>query len=883
MPQKFELSRFTQKARKALERAQELAKKFRHQHVDVEHTLLAMLEQDDSVAGSLLEDVGVDPKPIGRQLIDELELMPRNYRSGEEVFVGKPLLGALQQAEREAKNRGDQFTSNEHLLLVIARLDDTFAGSLLADAGADPEDIADAIDSARDGEKITSPDDDSDDESDILAQYSEDITALAAADELDPVIGRDTQIRRLTQVLTRRTKKNPVLLGEPGVGRTSIVHALAKRLVDDDVPKRLLGKRLLRLDLGALVAGTSLRGQFEERIKSVIQQVADSDGEILLFIPDLHRMVGAGGGDSSDASALISPALARGEISCIGTSTVDDYRQNIENDPALERRFQSIHVEEVDVDKCISILRGIKQGFEIHHGVQIADSALVAAAEMTDRYVQDRNLPDKAIDAIDEAASRLRVEIDSKPTQLDAVERRLHNLERERQALAEAKDPETVQAREDLEDDIEELRGEAERLRELWEAEKDVLDEITHYKEELEATQKEIDEAQRDGELGRAAEIRYSVLPQIEKKVEAAQQQLDELHADERLLKEYVDDNDVGAVIADWTGIPVSKMLESEREKLLNMPERLKQRVVGQDDAIDTITSAIWRSRAGLRDPDRPIGNFMFVGPTGVGKTELAKALSEFLFDSEDALIRIDMSEYMEQAKVNTLIGSARGYVGSEKGGILTEAVRLHPYSVVLFDEAEKAHPDVFNLLLQLMDEGRLTDSQGREVDFTNTLVILTSNVGSRRIMDLSGNASNEEMSEEVHDILRDHFRPEFLNRLDDPIVFNALDKDSIRKIVDIQKRSLRSLLREQRMTIDITDDAKDFLADAGYEPEYGARPLQRAIGNHIQDPLAVEILEGRFEAGDHVIVDVADDDKSLTFEKGDPQAERPEGEEAAE
>ena len=882
MPQKFELSRFTQKASQALERAQELAKKFRHKHVDIEHTLLAMLEQDDSVAGALLEDVGVDPKPIGRKLIDELELLPRNYRSGDQVFVGKSLLGALQQGEREAKNRGDQFTSTEHLLLVFARLDDTFAGSLLADSGADPKKIKDAIDESRGGEKITSPEDEQE-SSDILEKYAEDITALAEQDELDPVVGRDTQIRRLTQVLTRRTKNNPVLLGLPGVGRTSIVHALAGRLVEDDVPARLKGKRLLRLDLGALVAGTSLRGQFEERIKTVIQEVAASDGEIILFIPDLHRMVGAGGGDSSDASSMIKPALARGEISCIGTSTVDDYRQHIEDDPALERRFQSIHVEEVGVDECVSILRGIKQGFEIHHGVQINDSALVAAAEMTDRYVQDRNLPDKAIDAIDEAASRLRVEIDSKPTELDAVERRLHNLESERQTIADATDPETVEARRDLEDDIEQLRKEAERLRTLWDDEKEVLDEITHHKEELEAAQKEIEEAERAGELGRAAEIRYSVLPEIEKKVDEAQQKMDDLHEEERLLKEYVDDNDVGAVIADWTGIPVSKMLESEREKLLNMPDRLRQRVVGQDPAIETITSAIWRSRAGLRDPDRPIGNFMFVGPTGVGKTELAKALSEFLFDSEDALIRIDMSEYMEQASVNTLIGSARGYVGSEKGGVLTEAVRLHPYSVVLFDEAEKAHPDVFNLLLQLMDEGRLTDSQGREVDFTNTLVILTSNVGSRRIMDLSGEVSGEKLADEVHDILRDHFRPEFLNRLDDPIVFNALDKDAIRQIVDIQKRGLRELLREQRMTIDITDEAKDFLADAGFEPEYGARPLQRAIGTYIQDPLAVEILEGLFETGDHVVVDVDDDGDSLTFSKGSPaDVESTESEEEA-
>ena len=874
MPRKFDLSRFTRTARAALERAQTLAKKFKHKRVDVEHTMLAMLEQDAGVARTLLEKLDVDPKPLGLDLFEELELMPHTYRSGDQVYVADDLLDALERAGDIASARGDRYASSEHLLQVFADQKKTFVGRLLRDAGVTGDAIAQAIDDSRGGEKITSADDGGDDQASLLDQYAEDLTAMAKDDELDPVIGRDRQIRRLTEVLTRRTKNNPVLLGEPGVGRTSIVHALARRLVEDDVPQRLNGKRILRLDLGSLVAGTSLRGQFEERIKSVIKEVAKSDGEIILFIPELHQIVGAGGGDSSDASAMLKPALARGEISCIGTSTVDDYRQQIESDPGLERRFQSIRVDEVDIDQCVSILRGIKQGFEIHHGVQIADGALVAAAEMSDRYVQDRQLPDKAIDVIDEAASRLRVEIDSKPTELDALERRLHNLEVERQSIADATHTETVEERKRLDNDIESLREEASRLRVRWETEKEVLDDITEVKEEIEATEKEIHEASRQGELGRAAELRYSVLAKLNQKLDDAQKRMDRLHEEERLLKEYVDANDIGAVIADWTGIPVSKMLESEREKLLNMPDRLRNRVVGQDGAIETLTRAIWRSRAGLQDPDRPIGNFMFVGPTGVGKTELAKAMAEFLFDSEDSLIRIDMSEYMEQSKVNTLIGSARGYVGSEKGGILTEAVRLNPYSVVLFDEAEKAHPDVFNLLLQLMDEGRLTDSQGRRVDFTNTLVILTSNVGSRRIMDLSGQVSGEELHDEVHEILKDHFRPEFLNRLDSPIVFNALDKDSIRQIVDIQKRGLRRLLSEQRMTIDISDEAKDFLTEAGFEPEYGARPLQRAIGTHIQDPLAVEILEGKFEPGDHVVVCVADDGESLSFVKGQRDAD---------
>ncbi|RAL21767.1 type VI secretion system ATPase TssH [Lujinxingia litoralis] len=869
MPQKFDLSRFTQKARKALERAQSLAQTLRHDHVDLEHTLLAMLEQDDSVAQSLLENLGANPKALGRKLIDELELLPKSYRKQEQPFVGKDLLGALQEAGELANTLGDQFTSSEHLLIAFARRSSSYAGRALRDAGATAEKLEEAVKKARGGQKITSAEGPA---SEILSKYAQDITAMAERGELDPVIGRDAEIRRVMQVLTRRTKNNPVLLGHPGVGKTSIVNALAQRLVAGDVPAGLAGKRLMRLDLGALVAGTSLRGQFEERIKTVVQEVVNSRGRIILFIDELHQLVGAGGKDSSmNASNMLKPALARGELSCIGTSTVEEYRQHVEADAALERRFQSIHVEEVSTDGCVSILRGIKQGFEIHHGVQIDDSALVAAAQMTARYVQDRFLPDKAIDAIDEAASRLRLEIDSKPTELDAVERRVHALEMERQAIAESTNPETVEERTELENAIESQREEAARLRVRWETEKVVLDEITTIKEEIEATEKTSQEAQRAGELGRAAEIRYSVMPKLKQKLEAAQARMSELHKEERLLKDFVDANDIGEVIADWTGIPVSKMLESEREKLLNMPDRLRQRVVGQDSAIETICSAIWRSRAGLQDRNRPIGNFMFVGPTGVGKTELAKALSEFLFDSEDAIVRIDMSEYMEQSKVNTLIGSARGYVGSEQGGVLTEAVRLKPYSVVLFDEAEKAHPDVFNLLLQLMDEGRLTDSQGRRVDFTNTLVILTSNVGSREIMDLSGKASGEEMTDAVQEILRDHFRPEFLNRLDAPIVFQALDKEAIRLIVDIQKKRLRKMLAEQRMTIEVSDEAKDFLAEEGFEPEYGARPLKRAIGTYIQDPLAVEVLEGKFGPGDHIVVKAADDGESLRFEKGQP------------
>jgi ATP-dependent Clp protease ATP-binding subunit ClpB len=878
MSKTFDLSKFTKKARKALSRAQDLARDLDHTHVDIEHLLVSALEEDDGVASTVLRRIDADPKAIGRDLIEELELKQKSYKRGDDqIYVAKPLLNALEDAEAVADDFGDQYTNIEHILIACADQPESYASKVLQKAGATTEALEELIEKSPGGSSSDSGGDVA--VSETLDKFAEDLTALAGNDKLDPVIGRDTEIRRITQVLSRRSKNNPVLIGAPGVGKTAVVEALAQRIVAGDVPDGLKNKRLLRLDVGSLVAGTSLRGQFEERIKAIIQDVVDSQGRILLFIDEIHQIVGAGGKDgSTNAANLLKPELARGTISLIGTTTVDEYREYIEEDAALERRFQTIHVEEVDVDGCVSILRGIKHQYEIHHGVQITDKALTAAAEMTDRYVTDRALPDKAIDAVDEAASRLRIEIDSKPTELDAVERQIDKLRTERRSLEDATDPDTVEARETLSNDIESLEEEAERLRHRWELERDALEELTSLKEELDATEREIAEANRSGELGRAAELKYSAIPKIKEQIEAAEEELDEIHREERLLKDYVDDSDVGEVVADWTGIPVSKMMESEREKLLNMPDRLRRRVVGQDHAIDEISRAIWRSRAGLRNPDKPIGNFMFVGPTGVGKTELAKALSEFLFDSEDALIRIDMSEYMEQSKVNTLIGSARGYVGSEQGGVLTEAVRLKPYSVVLFDEAEKAHPDVFNILLQVMDEGRLTDSQGREIDFSNTVILLTSNVGSRRIMDLTGSVSDDELGDEVEDILRDHFRPEFLNRLDAPIVFKSLSRDVIRKIVSIKERELAELLANRKMTIELTDACRNFLAEAGYEPEYGARPLNRAIADYIHDPLAVDILEGRFGEGDHIVTQVSEDGSELVFEGGSQSNDSQEG-----
>ena len=870
MPSKFDLSSFTRPARQVLERAQSLASRLKHQHVESEHVLLAILEDEGNPGTRLLKGLEVDTKALGRRLIDELELMPKTYKRTDQVFVGKKLLQSLEDAQNAAKKAGES-PDVAHVLAAISDGGSGYASRQLAKAGATADAIRDAAKKNGSTGPATPIGATGDIEvPEVLAKYSADLTALASKGELDRIIGRDDEIRRMVQVLSRRGKNNPVLIGDPGVGKSAIVEALASRLAADDVPVGLKGKRVLNLDIGSLVAGTSLRGQFEERVKAIVNAVVESNGRFILFIDELHQLVGAGGGDGPmNASNLLKPALARGQISIIGTTTIDEYREYIEADAGLERRFQTILVEEPTVEQCVSILRGVKQRYEIHHAVQIADAALVAAARMTDRYITDRALPDKALDAIDEAASRLRLEIDSKPTELDEIERRIQNIEIERQALAEETNPDSIAAREKLEKEIESLSKEASALREHWETEKEALDSLTVKKEELEAAQKQVEEYQRKGELGRAAELKYSAIPNIEKEIEKATEALDGIHPGKRLLKDVVDEDDVGAVVASWTGIPIDKMLESEREKLLQMPDRLRRRVVGQDHAIELICSAIWRSRAGLQDRNRPMGNFMFVGPTGVGKTELAKALSEFLFDSEDALVRIDMSEYMEQSKVNTLIGSARGYVGSEQGGILTEAVRLKPYSVVLFDEAEKAHPDVFNILLQMMDEGRLTDSQGRRVDFTNTLVILTSNVGSRKILDVTGKASGDELTEMVKDILKDHFRPEFLNRLDSPVVFQALDMDAIKLIVDIQERKLKKLLADQKMTIELLESAREFLAQEGFEPEYGARPLKRAIQTYIQDPLAVEILEGKFHSGDHIVVDVADSQDRLMFTKG--------------
>ncbi len=866
MTAKFDLSKFTQPARKMLERAQNLASTLKHQNVDIEHALVAILEEDENVAKKALNDLEIDIKKVGRKLIDELELMPKSYKRNDQIFVSKNLLKVLEDSRRESTDFNDEFVTLEHVLVSISAFQKGYASKLLRDQGATPDKLREHFKKARKGKKVTNPEGAA---SDILSKYAVDLTQLAANGQLQRVVGRDAELRRIMQVLSRRTKNNPVLIGEPGVGKTTIIEGLAQRIVADDVPLGLKGKKIMSLDVGSLVAGTSLRGQFEERIKAIINEIIASEGEILLFIDELHTMMGAGGGDGPmNAAGLLKPALARGQISMLGTTTQDEYRENIEVDPALERRFQPIQVEEPSTEECISILRGIKQNYEIHHNVQIQDEALIAATKMTSRYIPDRALPDKAIDAIDEAASRLRIEIDSKPTELDNVERRIFNLESEHQTLLNEVSQDAAATRKRIENEIEELQKVAQEMHLRWEGEKRLLDQLTQQKEEFDAAEREMQDATRNGELGRAAEIKYSVLPKIQASIEQARKEHDALSPGQRLLKDHIDENDIAAVIGDWTGIPVNKMVESEKEKILQMSSRLQESVIGQDAAIEYISEKVRTSRAGLQDRNRPIGNFMFVGPTGVGKTELAKAIAKFLFDDEDAIVRIDMSEYMEQSKVNTLIGSAIGYVGSERGGVLTEAVRHKPYSVVLFDEAEKAHPDVFNILLQVMDEGRLSDSQGRHIDFTNTLIILTSNVGSRQIMDItqSDDFEQSELEEEIKRILADHFRPEFLNRLDKAIPFRALDLGDIKKIARIQERKVKKLLAEQKMGLELTDSALEFLSKEGYEPEFGARPLKRSFATHLQQPLAVEILEGKFAEGDTILTDTAEDESKLVF-----------------
>jgi ATP-dependent Clp protease ATP-binding subunit ClpB len=860
------LEKLTMKAQEALAAAGAQARRRDHQAIDVEHLLLAMLEQEDGVAKALLSRIGADPGQVAGRAEEELRSLPRV--SGGEPYPAQRLLKLFDRAEDEARRGKDEYVSTEHLL-VAASEDKGGAGEALRKAGATPERVREAVKTLRGGARAESPD--AEGQYRALEKYAKDLTELAREGKLDPVVGRDDEIRRVIQILSRRTKNNPVLVGDPGVGKTAIAEGLARRIVDGDVPEGLKGKKLLALDMGALVAGTKFRGEFEERLKSVLKEVVASEGQIILFIDEMHTLVGAGAAEGAiDAGNMLKPALARGELHAIGATTSDEYRKHVEKDAALERRFQPIFVGEPSMEDTVSILRGLKDRYELHHKVRIQDAALVEAARLSHRYIADRFLPDKAIDLVDEAASRLRIEIDSMPAEVDEVRRRIGQLEIEKQGLKKEKDPASLARLGELEKELAARNEEFAALRARWEAEKQVIQEVAQIKGEIEKLRNDEVGAERAAAFDRAAEIRFGKLPEAQKRLDAARARLAEMQARGAMLKEEVTPEEIAEVVSKWTGIPVSKLLQGERERLLHMEERLAKRVVGQDEALRAVSAAVRRARSGLQDPNRPIGSFLFLGPTGVGKTETARALAEFLFDDEQAMVRLDMSEYMEKHAVARLIGAPPGYVGYEEGGQLTEAVRRRPYAVVLFDEIEKAHRDVFNVLLQILDDGRLTDGHGRTVDFRNAVVIMTSNVGSEQIQRLAGRpgANLQEIRDAALEILRGEFRPEFLNRVDEIVVFRPLAREDLAAIVEIQLARLRKLLAERNVTLELTEAARETVADAGYDPMYGARPLKRAIQRLVQDPLAVRLLRGDFTAGDHVLVGEGPGD-TLEFKKG--------------
>jgi len=854
------LERFTEKAQEAVQASAREAQERQHQAIEPEHLLLALARQEGGIARPLLEAAGASIPGLQAALVSRVERLPR-VQGAAQAYLSTELARALQQSEAEAESLKDDYVSTEHILLALAEQ------PLLRDAGVTRDGLLQALRRVRGSQRVTDPNPES--KYQALERYGRDLTALAAAGKLDPVIGRDEEIRRVIQVLSRRTKNNPVLIGDPGVGKTAIAEGLAQRIAAGDVPEGLKNKRVVALDLGALVAGTKYRGEFEDRLKAVLKEVQDSNGQIVLFIDELHTLVGAGAAEGAiDAANLLKPALARGELRAIGATTLDEYRKHIEKDAALERRFQPIMVDQPSVEDTISILRGLRERYELHHGVRIKDSALVAAAVLSNRYITDRYLPDKAIDLIDEAAARLRMEIDSMPAELDELERQIRQLEIERQALKNERDPASQQRLEALEKQLAESAEQRNSLRARWEQEKALISRVRSLKQRLEEIRQEADRAERAADYERAARLRYGEAVAVERELNDANQRLNELQAQGALLKEEVDEEDVAEIVAKWTGIPVSRLLEGEIQKLIRMEENLHRRVVDQDEAVTAVANAIRRSRSGLSDPNRPIGSFIFLGPTGVGKTELARALAEFLFDNEQALIRLDMSEYQERHTVARLLGAPPGYVGYEEGGQLTEAVRRRPYSVILLDEIEKAHPDVFNVLLQLLDDGRLTDGQGRTVDFRNTVLIMTSNLGSQIIQDMA-NRRFEEVEERVMEVLREQFRPEFLNRVDEIIVFRQLTREQLAEIVDIQLEALARRLRERKIELEVTDPARQLLAERGWDPVYGARPLKRTIQRLVGDRLAMLILEGRFRDGDRVVVDVQNGE--LTFRKGAP------------